>query len=243
MRDKTAAIVVIGNEILTGKSQDRNASYLIGELYKLGVTLRKIVFIQDDVDEIAMAVRECVGKCDFVFTSGGVGPTHDDVTISGIARVFGRRIRPHPELEDLISNYFGGKLDPAHLRMAEVPEGADLVRDAGLKWPVLAVDNVYILPGVPEHFRAKFDAIRERFRATPFYARAVYTREDEFDIAGRLDKVAATHLAVDIGSYPNFSSSDYRVKITLESKEPEAVETAVAELLGLLDPGRVVRTE
>jgi molybdenum cofactor synthesis domain-containing protein len=243
MRERTAAIVVIGNEILTGKSQDRNASYLIGELHRLGVALRRIVVIPDDVDEIAAAVRECSDKFDFVFTSGGVGPTHDDVTIAGIARAFGREICRHPELDQLIAGYFGDKLDEAHVRMAEVPEGSKLIRDSGLKWPVLAVENVYVLPGVPEHFRAKFDAMRERFRVEPFYVRAIYTREDEFDIAARLNQVAADHPKLEIGSYPNFASSDYRVKITLESKEPDAVERGLAQLLGLLDSGRVWRTE
>ena len=243
MQERTAAIVVIGNEILTGKSQDKNASYLIGELYQLGVALRRIVVIPDDVDEIARAVRECSDKFDFVFTSGGVGPTHDDVTIAGIARAFGREISRHPELDQLIASYFGDNREEAHIRMAEVPEGSKLIRDSGLKWPVLAVENVYVLPGVPEHFRAKFDAMRERFRVEPFYVRAIYTREDEFDIAARLNQVAADHPNLEIGSYPNFTSSDYRVKITLESKEPEAVERGFAQLLGLLDAKRVSRTE
>src|SRR5512134_927179 len=92
MQQKTAAIVVIGNEILTGKSDDKNAGYLIGELYKLGVALRRIVIIADDVAEIARAVHECAAGFDFVFTSGGVGPTHDDVTIEGVARAFDRRV-------------------------------------------------------------------------------------------------------------------------------------------------------
>src|SRR5262245_51961380 len=159
MRERTAAVVVIGNEILTGKSQDMNATYLIGELYKLGVALRRIVVIPDDIDEIARAVRECSEKFDFVLTSGGVGPTHDDVTIAGIARAFNREIVRHPELEKLISHYCGGNLEEAHIRMTEVPEGAKLIRDSGIKWPVLTIENVYVLPGVPEHFRAKFDAM------------------------------------------------------------------------------------
>ena len=243
MQQKTAAIVVIGNEILTGKSEDRNATFLIGELYNLGVSLRRIVVIPDDLEDIAATVRECSERFDHVFTSGGVGPTHDDVTIEGIARAFNRRVVRHPELAAMIRGYFGDEVDEKRLRMADTPEGARLIREGEMRWPVLAMENVIILPGVPELFRSKFEAIRELFRAAPFYASAIYTREDEFDIAPRLDSVAAEHPNVEIGSYPTFTRDDYRVKITVESKEKVSVERAVAALLELLDPAALFRVE
>jgi len=243
MRKRTAAVVVIGNEILTGKAQDKNASFLIGELYRLGVALRRIVVIPDEVDEIARTVRDCAAQFDYVFTSGGVGPTHDDVTIEGIARAFGRAVARHQELAEIIRGYLGDDVDEARMRMADAPEGTRLIHSEGLRWPVLAVENVYILPGVPEHFRKKFEAIREHFRVEPFHTRAIYIREDEFDIAHWLSQLAADHPDVEIGSYPNFASADYRVKITVESKEAAAVERAVAALLSLLDPSVLVRTE
>jgi molybdenum cofactor synthesis domain-containing protein len=243
MRQKTAAIVVIGNEILTGKSEDKNASFLIGEMYELGVALRRIVIIPDDADVIAGAVRECASAFDYVFTSGGVGPTHDDVTIEGVARSFGRKVVRHPELEAMLRGYFGEGIDSARLRMADVPEGSELIREGDLRWPVLSIQNVFVLPGVPELFRKKFESIRERFRAAPFFTHVIFTREDEFDIATRLDDVAAQHPDVDIGSYPTFTREDYRVKITLESKERPAVERARDRLLALLDPGAIAGTE
>jgi FAD synthetase len=243
MAQRTGAIVVIGNEILTGKSQDKNASFLIGELYRLGVALRRVIVIPDDVVEIATAVRACAESFDYVFTSGGIGPTHDDVTIEGVARAFGRGVARQPELESLIKGYFGQEVDGARLRMADAPEDAALVYAEGLRWPVLLVENVYILPGVPELFRSKFEALRERFRTEPFHSHAVYTREDEFDIAARLNHLAADYPMVDIGSYPNFGSSDYRVKITLESKDGEAVERALGALVSLMDASALVRTE
>src|SRR5215468_11405255 len=107
MRRKTAAIVVIGNEILTGKSADKNAALLISQLYELGVSLRKIVIIPDDIEDIANSVRECSHKFDFVFTSGGVGPTHDDMTIEGVARAFDLKVVRHPQLEAMLRAYFG----------------------------------------------------------------------------------------------------------------------------------------
>src|SRR5262249_45507494 len=164
MAQRTGAIVVIGNEILTGKSQDQNASFLINELYRLGVALRRVVVIADDVGEIAATVRDCSERFDYVFTSGGIGPTHDDVTIEGVARAFGRSVARQPELASLIKSYFGEDVDEARLRMADAPERAALVYAEGLRWPVVLVENVYILPGVPELFRSKFEALRERFR-------------------------------------------------------------------------------
>lgn len=243
MRQKTAAIVVIGNEILTGKSPDKNASFLIDELHQLGVVLRRIVVIPDDLDTIAQTVRQCAECFDHVFTSGGVGPTHDDMTIVGVARAFDRAVVRHPELEAMLRAYFGDGIDETRLRLADLPEGSTLIYDNGLRWPVLATENVFVLPGVPELFRSKFEAIRERFRAEPFFVATIYTREDEFDIAPRLDRVAAQYTDVEIGSYPNFTSEEYRVKLTIESKAATAVDDVRAALLALLDPAAIVRTE
>lgn len=243
MRQKTAAIVVIGNEILTGKSSDKNASLLIDELHQLGVALRRIVIIPDELDTIAQTVRECADSFDYVFTSGGVGPTHDDMTIAGVARAFNLPVIRHPQLEAMLRSYFGDGIDEARLRLADIPDGSALLYDSGMRWPVLATENVFVLPGVPELFRSKFEAIRERFRAAPFFVSTIYTREDEFDIAPRLDHVAAEYPDVEIGSYPNFTSEEYRVKLTIESKEAAAVEQVRAALLALLDPAAIVRTE
>jgi molybdenum cofactor synthesis domain-containing protein len=243
MHEKTAAVVIIGNEILTGKTEDENAHFLINELHRLGVALRRIIMIPDDADEIAATVRECMTKFDYVFTSGGVGPTHDDVTIAGIAKAVGRSVVRHPEMAAIVSNYFGGHPDEARMRLADAPEGSELIYSAATRWPILATGNVFILPGVPEIFRHKFAAIRERFRAAPFHTTAVFTREDEFDLASRLNRVAATYPSVAIGSYPNFAEGDYRVKITLEAHEAEAVRNARDFLIKLLDPASLVRCE
>jgi molybdenum cofactor synthesis domain-containing protein len=239
----TAAILVIGDEILSGKTEEKNARLLIGELRELGVALKRIFIIPDDVDEVAAAVRELAGRFDHIFTSGGVGPTHDDVTIVGIARAFNVPIIRHPDLERRIKSYFGADVDESRLRMADIPEGSELIDAPELRWPLLACKNVYILPGVPEHFSRKFLAIRERFRVAPFYAHAIYTLEDEFDLAENLRAVAESHPQVAIGSYPNFSSNEYRVKLTLESKDSYALDAAVKELMLKLDRNRFVRSE
>lgn len=236
----TAAILVIGNEVLSGKVEEQNARFLIGELRELGVALQCILTIPDELEQIAAATKDLSARFDYVFTSGGVGPTHDDVTITSIAHAFGQSIVRHPELEKLLRGYFGEDVDETRLSMADVPEGADLIYGDSLKYPVLACGNVFIFPGVPELFRKKFIAIRERFRVAPFFLRVVHTLEDEFDIAARLQRLAAAHPNVAIGSYPNFTLPAYRVRITLESKSEAAVEAAYQELLASLDRAQLV---
>ncbi|MBK8314242.1 MAG: competence/damage-inducible protein A [Acidobacteria bacterium] len=239
----TAAILVIGDEILSGKTEDQNARLLIGELRELGVSLQRILVIPDDIDEVAAAARELSQKFDHVFTSGGVGPTHDDVTIKGIAMAFDAPIMRHPELERRVRNFMGEKVDESHLRMADVPEGSTLIEGPEIRWPILACRNVYILPGVPEHFRRKFLAIRERFRAEPYFTRIIYTLQDEFDIAEDLRSVADAHPLASIGSYPSFSSTEYKVKLTIESKNGEALEAAAAAIMEILSQEGFVRSE
>ena len=243
MKIPTAAILVIGDEILSGKTAECNAQFLIGELRELGVALKRIVIISDEIAEVARHTRELSDSFDYVFTSGGVGPTHDDVTIVGIAQAFDAPVTRHPELERRLKSYFGEHADAAKLRMAEVPEGAHLIDGEGLKWPLLAVRNVYVLPGVPEHFRKKFVAIRERFRVAPFFTRVFFTLEDEFDIAANLTALAARHPDVAIGSYPNFATPDYQVKLTLEAKDETVLQAAAAAMLEMLDAARLVRSE
>jgi molybdenum cofactor synthesis domain-containing protein len=243
MRVPTAAILVIGDEILSGKTEDRNARLLIGELRELGVALKRILVIPDDVEEVASAVRDLSSRFDHVFTSGGVGPTHDDVTLVGVARAFDVPLVRHPNLEARLKTFFGDDVDESRLRMADVPEGAELIAPAETRWPMLAVKNVYILPGVPELFQKKFMAIRERFRVAPFYARAIYTLQDEFDIAESLRAVADAHPQVAIGSYPTFASTEYRVKLTLESKDGAALEAALTDLLAAIDQEKLFSCE
>lgn len=235
--------MVIGDEILSGKFAEENAAYLIRELRSLGVAVRRVEVIPDVIDEIAAAVGSAAARYDHVFTSGGVGPTHDDVTIEGIARAFGVAVVRHPQLEAALRAYYGARLEPRNLRMAEVPDGADMVPADHTAWPVTAFQNVYILPGVPVIFRRKFDAIRERFRARPFFTRRMYCVAEEGAIAGFLDEVVAEYPDVAVGSYPRFEASDYRVIVTLESIDEARVARASAALLAALPPGVVVRSE
>jgi molybdenum cofactor synthesis domain-containing protein len=226
----TAGIVIIGDEILTGKFADENAAFLIGELRALGVELRRIVVIPDVLDDIAATVTEFAARFDHVFTSGGVGPTHDDVTMAGIAQGFATRVVRAPALEDKVRAYWGDRLAPANLRLAEVPEGAELVYGRDQVWPVVAYRNVYILPGVPALFRRKFIDIRDRFRATPMTVARAYLDAEEGSIAADLDAVVAAYPTVRIGSYPRFSERDFKVLITFEAHAGDDVAAALALL-------------
>jgi molybdenum cofactor synthesis domain-containing protein len=238
----TAAIVIIGDEILSGKFAEENAAFLIGELRALGVELRRITVIPDDLDDIATTVTECARRYDHVFTSGGVGPTHDDVTMAGIARGFGTTVTRHPDLEDRVRGYWKDRLADANLRLANVPAGAHLVWGKDLIWPVVAYQNVYIMPGVPALFRRKFVDIRDQFRAIPVSAARIYVDLDEGELAPHLDAVVAAYPAVKIGSYPRFSEKDFKVLVTLEGGQDDEVRGAFEALVRAVGE-RLVRHE
>jgi molybdenum cofactor synthesis domain-containing protein len=236
---RTAGIVIIGNEILSGKVQDANAAYLLRELRLLGVDVKKVSVVPDEVDIIALEVATFSRQFDVVFTSGGVGPTHDDVTIEGIAKAFGHRVVRHPELERLLRSRYGEDLNEARLKLTEVPEGAVLIRGDGLWLPAVAMGNVYIFPGIPDLFRQKFDSIKERFRDQPYFLRKVFVKEGEGYIAAFLHDLLREFPDLLLGSYPDIHNPSYKVMLTLESKDEAYLGTALERLLTLL-PAEVI---
>ncbi len=238
---KTAGIILIGNEILSGKIQDANAAYLCRELRGLGVDVRRITVIPDEVALIADEVAAFSREFDVVFTSGGVGPTHDDVTMEGVARAMGVPVVRHPALADLLERYYKDRINSAHLRMAEVPEGAELVSGESLRFPTILMRNVYILPGVPEIFRQKFDALRERFRDQPIHLKNVFVRIGEGTLAEHLNGLLAAFPLLLLGSYPEFSNPEYQVKVTLESRDRGYLEQALTDFLARLPADAVVK--
>jgi molybdenum cofactor synthesis domain-containing protein len=231
---KTAGILVIGNEILSGKTADENSLFLARELRELGVDVRKMSVIPDTVETIAAEVRSFSGSYDYVFTTGGVGPTHDDLTMEGIALAFGRKIRRDPRLETALRGYYSPDLVEPNLRMADVPEGTRLIGSPGLWFPVIVVENVFVFPGVPAILQRKFLRIREMFRDAPYHLREVYLRADEGQIAAILHQVLARFPDLLLGSYPYFDDRAYTVKLTLESKDPSYVDAAHQMLIGEL---------
>src|SRR5918994_7082901 len=153
---KSAVIVIIGNEVLSGKTQDTNSYFLCTELRRLGVEVQKISTIPDVIELIGQEVTAFSEKFDLVFTTGGVGPTHDDVTIEGIAHGFSVPVVRHPEIENRMRQRLGGDVNEARLRMANVPQGAVLLATDALFAPVVNIHNVYIFPGIPRILQERF---------------------------------------------------------------------------------------
>lgn len=240
---KTAGIVVIGNEILSGQTPDQNAAYLLGQLRDLGVDVRRVAIIPDELAAIRDEIRSLSGSLDYVFTSGGVGPTHDDVTIAGIASAFDRRIQRSSELQDVLEKYYQEAITDATLRMADLPEGAVLLGADRAWFPVIVVENVYVFPGVPEILVQKFERIKERFRDRPFHLVRVFLRADEGKVADLLRDLADGHPDLRVGSYPTMTEPGYTLKVTLESKDPGALEGAHALLLRRLESRSILPVE
>ena len=243
MGDLSAGVVVIGNEILSGKVVDTNSPFLASELRPLGVGLRRITTIPDELPLIRDEVRHHHESFDLVFTSGGVGPTHDDVTIEGVAMALGRKVIVHPDIADKLRSFYGDKINAARLKMAEVPEGAELITDMSINFPTIKVENIYILPGIPEIFRSKLESLKPRFNADPYCLKVVYTSVGEGTIAEHLNDTLRSFPELLLGSYPKINHPEYMVKVTLESKDAAYVGRAFAHLLTVLPQGSVVRTE
>jgi len=175
----TAAALIIGNELLSGKVAESNLVELARTLRAIGVTLRRVVTLPDELEALAQEIRTLSAAHDVVFTSGGVGPTHDDVTVEAVARAFGVSAVLHPDLAAVIRRAYGDACTDAHLRMALVPEGALLATAPEVDWPLPVMRNVFILPGVPEAFRTKLSAVRGWVRGPSPSSRAPRSRRSK----------------------------------------------------------------
>lgn len=239
----TAGILVIGNEILSGKVVDTNSPYLCRELRDLGVDVERIVTIPDLVEVIAAEVKEMSRAYDFVFTSGGIGPTHDDLTIEGVAAAFGRPVERSESITERLRRSRSGELNESLLKMAMVPAGATLL-DAGDFWfPLVIVENVYIFPGIPELLKRKFETARDRFRGVPFVTRRVYVKQYESEIAASLNELLKEFPELMLGSYPKIRQESFRVVLTLESRDEDYVQRALDSLLSRLPAEAIHKVE
>jgi molybdenum cofactor synthesis domain-containing protein len=241
---RTAAVLLIGNELLSGKVQDENLVVLAKTLGQLGIRLRRVITVPDEVDIIAAEVKALSEMHTVVFTSGGVGPTHDDLTVEGVARAFGVAVVESPPMAAMLRGHYRERCNEAHLRMALIPEGAELTSNSEVAWPTIVMHNVWLLPGIPEVFRMKLVHVRERLGGgRPFVSRAVYTKLDEGELKPLLDAVVSAHPDVEVGSYPKWSDPSYRTKLTFDGEETEAVSRAVETFLKLLPAGEPQRLD
>ncbi len=239
----SAGILIIGNEILSGKIVDSNSPYLCRELRGLGVEVGRIVTILDEVDVIASEVNAMRKEYDFVFTSGGIGPTHDDLTIEGVASAFGVAVEHCESIAERIERATGNPPNESQLKMAQIPCGATLL-DAGDLWfPLVVIENVYIFPGVPELLRKKFESARERFRGIPFVLKRVYVKQRESDIAASLNELLQEFPELLLGSYPRIQDEGFHVLLTLESRDAGYVQRALDSLLERLPASAIYKVE
>ncbi len=242
---RTAALLVIGNEILSGKVQDANTQTLALSLRALGIELRRTVTVPDEVELIAAELSSLRTGYDYVFTSGGIGPTHDDVTIAAVARSLGRRVVRSPSVEALLRAHYGERITAGHLTMADVVEGTEFYVGESPTWPAMVLGNVFILPGIPEIFARKLAGLRPRLQGdeAPFVLRSVYTAADEGEIKPHLDAVVADFPDVAVGSYPRLNDPAYSVRVTFDGRDLTRVEAAATAFLQRLPPEHLVRAE
>lgn len=238
----SAAALLIGNELLSGKVEDRNLAPLAATLRALGIRLERAAVVGDERAQIGAEVRALSERHDVVFTSGGVGPTHDDVTLEGVAAGFGVAMVVHPHLAALLRGVYGAGCTPDHLLMARVPVGSELKESPDVKWPTVVMRNVWIMPGVPELFRMKLVIVREHLVGpSRIVSRALFTHMDETDLKPLLDRVVAGHASIEIGSYPKWFDPTYKTKVTFDGPVADRVDAALDELVALLPSGAVAR--
>jgi molybdopterin-biosynthesis enzyme MoeA-like protein len=203
-----------------------------------------VVIVMDDLDTIAAEVRALAATHDWLFTSGGVGPTHDDVTIEAVANAFGVPAVMDPHMESMIRAHYGDRCTEGHLRMALVPQGATLETTDEVRWPTIRLGNVWMMPGVPEVFRMKIPVVVARLgRARPFVSRAVYTKMDEGDLKPLLDRIVASHPGVEVGSYPKWLDPSYKTKLTFDGRDESLVDAARDAFVAMLPAGEPQKVE
>ena len=227
--------MAIGNELLSGKIRDQNVHYLAQELRALGVSLRLVLVVPDEVEAIVDAISLARSRADAVITTGGVGPTHDDVTIPAIAAAFGvDRVRD-PKLERDIQAYYRGQANDDVLAMADLPRGAELLRPVDFFLPIISIGPVHVFPGEPGALRRLFDAWKETLRQAPFALARLERDADEGELSPPLRTQQSAFPTLQIGSYPRFDEgAPYRVLVTLEGKDPTEVRQASEQLAARL---------
>ena len=221
----TAAVIVIGNEVLSGRTQDCNLVFLAGRLAALGIPVAEARIIRDEEAAIVAAVDTCRAKYTYVFTTGGIGPTHDDITSAAIARAFGVPLLRDPRAVRLLQQqYAADQLNEARLKMANIPQGADLLDNPVSRAPGFRLGNVFVLPGVPAIMRAMFDGLAPTLKGgPPVIARTISAFTTEGAIALPLGEIQAEHPAVEIGSYPFVRAGRLGVSLVVRATDRAAV--------------------
>ncbi|MFQ5954479.1 MAG: competence/damage-inducible protein A, partial [Kiloniellales bacterium] len=230
----TACLIVIGSEILSGRTKDANLPFLARRLNELGVRLMEARVIPDVADAIVRAVNECRALYDYVFTTGGIGPTHDDITAEAVAEAFGVPLECNPEAVRRLEQHYantGIKLNRARMRMARIPAGATLIDNPVSMAPGFRIGNVLVMAGVPEIMRAMFEAAKHEVIGGPrTRSRTVSCFVPEGDLAQGLGELQGRYPDMEIGSYPYFRRGRFGVSVVLRSTDAEALSGALEAL-------------
>jgi molybdenum cofactor synthesis domain-containing protein len=240
---KTAGVVIIGNEILSGMVQDRNATFMTKALTLRGIRTAQVAVIPDEVHDIARTVKLFSRRFDLVFTSGGLGPTHDDVTMEGLCQAFRVPLVLDEGLVGMLRERYNGRLTPEKLKIARIPSGADLITDKALKFPILQYRNIYIYPGVPKFLRRQFLISLQNIQGSPAFLAKVYLKEHESDVAPFLNQVVEDHRDIRIGSYPVVGKDRCLLLLTLESQNKLDLDNTLSSLISHFPGGKIVRVE
>jgi molybdenum cofactor synthesis domain-containing protein len=232
----TAAVLIIGDEILSGRTQDTNLRDIARYLAVLGVDLAEARTVPDVMEEIIAALNALRARYDYVITTGGIGPTHDDITADAVAAAFGVELYEHPEIVAMMTARWGDQLNAARRRMARVPVGGDLVKNPVQGPPGFTIGNVFVLAGVPQVMRGMLEDVGPRLRGgRPVVARTVRVEgSGEGAIAAPLEAVARAHPAMSLGSYPFYGEGGFGSNLVLRGRDAEEVTDTVAELIAAL---------
>ncbi|HEV2557001.1 MAG TPA: molybdopterin-binding protein [Microvirga sp.] len=233
----TAALLVIGDEILSGRTKDKNIGYLAEYLTGLGIDLREVRVVPDVEAEIVAAVNALRERYTYLFTTGGIGPTHDDITADCIAKAFGVGVDRDPRAVAMLQErYSADELNEARLRMARIPDGADLIENPISKAPGFRLGNVIVMAGVPAIMQAMLDRVAPTLQTGARMTVETVEAEGlaEGNYAEGLTAIAAAHGGVSIGSYPSFSAAGFRNQIVVRSKDPARAAAALADVKALV---------
>ncbi|WP_420549924.1 competence/damage-inducible protein A [Curvivirga sp.] len=234
-----AALIIIGNEILSGRTQDVNLAYLATKLNEIGVRLAETRVIPDIEEEIVEAVNHLRAKYDYVFTTGGIGPTHDDITAACVAKAFDLPLTQHPEaLKTLTAHYaaLDVELNEARLRMTMTPEGAGLIDNPVSAAPGFKVENVHVMAGVPKIMQAMLDGILPTLQGGEVMkSQTILCSRPEGEIAEGLGKIQNEYPELDLGSYPAYASNGFRLSLVLRGTDQTMIDMATAEVIALIE--------
>ena len=232
----TAAVLVIGDEILSGRTQDTNTRDIARYLGVIGVDLAETRTVPDVMDEIVDALNALRARYDYVITTGGIGPTHDDITADAVAQAFGVELYEHPDIIAMMASRWGGQVNAARRRMARIPVGGDMVKNPVQGPPGFTIGNVFTLAGVPQIMRGMLEDVGPRMRGgRPTVSRTVRVEgSGEGVIAAPLEAVAKAHPDMSLGSYPFYGADGFGSNLVLRSRDAAQLGDVVIELIAAL---------